>query len=112
MTSRRNFVRMLGGAAAWPLAARAQQAMPAVGFLSSISAVDRPNYTEAFRQGLNATGYAEGRNYTMDYIDLQGRTDRYGDAMQQLVDRKSGHAAAPPSTPRNSRRLMRPDPAS
>jgi hypothetical protein len=59
----REFISLLGGAAAWPLPAGAQQpAMPAVGFLSSISAVDRPHHTEAFRQGLNETGYAEGRN--------------------------------------------------
>jgi putative ABC transport system substrate-binding protein len=59
----REFISLLGGAAAWPPPAGAQQpAMPAVGFLSSISAVDRPHHTEAFRQGLNETGYAEGRN--------------------------------------------------
>ena len=50
----------LGGAATWPLAARAQQPIPLVGYLSGISVGDRAHHTEAFRQGLNEIGYIEG----------------------------------------------------
>src|SRR5262249_7327083 len=65
---RRAFLKALGGAAGWPLAARAQQpAMPVVGFLSFRSAADSLGALEPFRKGLAEVGYIEGRNVAVDY---------------------------------------------
>ena len=73
---RREFITLLGGGAAWPLAARAQQtAMPVIGLLSSRSpAVDMP-LIAVIRQALNETGLVEGQNVTIDYRWAEGQYD-------------------------------------
>jgi putative ABC transport system substrate-binding protein len=82
---RREFISLLGGAtAAWPLAARAQQVMPLVGFIGSGSSglADRLN---AFRTGLSETGYVEGRNTAIKYRLAEGRNERLPALMDDLV---------------------------
>ena len=86
---RREFIAALGGAAAWPLAARAQQPpMPVIGYLSLSSHEGGAPYLAALRQGLNETGYIEGQNVAIEYRWAEGHYDRYPALVAELVGRQ------------------------
>jgi putative tryptophan/tyrosine transport system substrate-binding protein len=97
---RREFIAGLGSAAAWPLAARAQQTgVPVVGFIESGSPERNANFVAAFRKGLSETGYAEGRNVTIEYRYALGEIDRMPELAVDLVRRGVAVIATPGSTP-------------
>jgi putative ABC transport system substrate-binding protein len=84
---RRDFITLLGGAAAWPLATWAQQAgrTVRVGMLETVSKALKPDDLAAFQQGLRALGYVEGQNLRIDYRSADGRPERFPELAQELV---------------------------
>jgi putative tryptophan/tyrosine transport system substrate-binding protein len=98
---RRAFIALIGGAAAWPLAARAQQAaLPVIGFVNSGSPETEPaSRMAAFRQGLNESGYVEGQNITIEYRWAEGRYDRYSELVTDLIRRRVSVITTGANTP-------------
>src|SRR5262245_58403597 len=90
MIRRRDFITLLGGAAAaWPVMARAQQpVMPAIGYLHSASPEPYSAMIAAFRQGLAEPGYVDGRNVTIDYRWAEGQFNRLPALAAELVARR------------------------
>src|SRR5262245_54760691 len=88
MSTRREFITLLGGAtAAWPLVARAQQTgkMPVIGFLGTASASGWATWTVAFAQRLRELGWIEGRTVAIEYRWAEGRRERYVEIAAEFV---------------------------
>jgi len=97
---RRKFITLLGGAAAWPLSARAQQpAIPVVGFLHAGSPEPNVNFVLAFRTGLGKTGYVEGQNLAIEFRWAAGQDARLPEMATDLVRRQVAAIVTPASTP-------------
>jgi putative ABC transport system substrate-binding protein len=97
---RREFITLIGGTAAWPIAARAQQqpTLPMIGFLQAGSAEAFAPSAAAFRNGLREAGYVEGQNATVDYHWLEGRYDRLPEVIADLIRRGVAVIVTPGTT--------------
>jgi ABC-type uncharacterized transport system substrate-binding protein len=100
MMRRREFITLLGGAAAsWPLAAHAQQpAMPVVGYIHGGTADGNTRNTAAFRKGLSEIGYVEGQNVRVEYHWLEGHYERLSALLADLIQRRVDVIATPGAT--------------
>jgi putative ABC transport system substrate-binding protein len=85
---RREFISLLGGAAAWPLTARAQQTIPIIESIYSVSAASWTDNMDAFRRGLAEVGFVDGRNVAIDYRWADGRIERMREFAADLIRRK------------------------
>jgi putative ABC transport system substrate-binding protein len=106
---RREFVTLLGGAATWPVAARAQQrAMPVIGFLIVRARATSGHLVTAFRQGLRETGYVEGHNVVIEYRFAEGHPDRLPALAAALVESNVAVMAVGPGADLAARLQPRP----
>jgi putative ABC transport system substrate-binding protein len=94
---RRQFITLLGGVAAWPLAARAQRTAPTIGFLRPDTPAAATEMLAAFRKGLSETDFVEGRNLAIEFRFAQNNRERQAELAADLIRRKVDVIAAPGS---------------